>query len=161
MLCSVVKWCWSRLAGGVVTWDAYELFRTGEHGMVETEGATSLEHANANVTAQIRTWLETHLQLSFLSVLIRMHEQRLYSISLIFWRPSRPMENQMVWEAGNCQDWQAGGRSNMQTLARVSMEVIRVGQRAYNSFPLRWLSSNCSIVLRMQQAISSSHISGR
>lgn len=30
VLCSVIKWCWSRLPGGVVTWDAYELFRIGE-----------------------------------------------------------------------------------------------------------------------------------
>ncbi|EPS26981.1 hypothetical protein PDE_01921 [Penicillium oxalicum 114-2] len=30
VLCSVLKWCWSRLAGGVVTWDAYELFKVGE-----------------------------------------------------------------------------------------------------------------------------------
>lgn len=35
MLCSVVKWCWSRLAGGVVTWEAYELFRVGEQGKAE------------------------------------------------------------------------------------------------------------------------------
>ena len=27
-----MKWCWSRLAGGVVTWEAYELFRVGEQG---------------------------------------------------------------------------------------------------------------------------------
>ncbi|KAF2869419.1 hypothetical protein BDV95DRAFT_629991 [Massariosphaeria phaeospora] len=30
VLCSIIKWCWSRLPGGVVTWDAYELFRIGE-----------------------------------------------------------------------------------------------------------------------------------
>ncbi|PTU17532.1 hypothetical protein P175DRAFT_0540424 [Aspergillus ochraceoroseus IBT 24754] len=30
VLCSVLKWCWSRLPGGVVTWDAYELFKVGE-----------------------------------------------------------------------------------------------------------------------------------
>ncbi|KAL2063786.1 hypothetical protein VTL71DRAFT_5591 [Oculimacula yallundae] len=30
VLCSVVKWCWSRLPGGVVGWEAYELFKTGE-----------------------------------------------------------------------------------------------------------------------------------
>ncbi|MCJ1352458.1 MAG: hypothetical protein MMC33_002442 [Icmadophila ericetorum] len=30
VICSVMKWCWSRLAGGVVTWEAYELFRIGE-----------------------------------------------------------------------------------------------------------------------------------
>ncbi|KAH7379234.1 hypothetical protein DE146DRAFT_761425 [Phaeosphaeria sp. MPI-PUGE-AT-0046c] len=29
-LCSIIKWCWSRLPGGVVTWDVYELFRIGE-----------------------------------------------------------------------------------------------------------------------------------
>lgn len=28
-----MKWCWSRLPGGVVTWEAYELFRVGEQGM--------------------------------------------------------------------------------------------------------------------------------
>lgn len=32
VLCSIVKWCWSRLVGGVVTWEAYELFRIGEQG---------------------------------------------------------------------------------------------------------------------------------
>ncbi|KAI9751447.1 MAG: hypothetical protein M4579_006057 [Chaenotheca gracillima] len=30
VLCSVMKWCWSRLPGGIVTWEAYELFRVGE-----------------------------------------------------------------------------------------------------------------------------------
>lgn len=33
VLCSIMKWCWSRLPGGVVTWDIYELFRVGELGM--------------------------------------------------------------------------------------------------------------------------------
>ncbi|KAK2781134.1 hypothetical protein FQN52_001781 [Onygenales sp. PD_12] len=30
VLCSIMKWCWSRLPGGVVTWEAYELFKVGE-----------------------------------------------------------------------------------------------------------------------------------
>ncbi|KAF7507959.1 hypothetical protein GJ744_009856 [Endocarpon pusillum] len=30
VLASVMKWCWSRLPGGVVTWETYELFRIGE-----------------------------------------------------------------------------------------------------------------------------------
>ncbi|KAK2734332.1 hypothetical protein FQN57_001699 [Myotisia sp. PD_48] len=30
VLCSVVKWCWARLPGGIVTWEAYELFKVGE-----------------------------------------------------------------------------------------------------------------------------------
>ena len=29
-----MKWCWSRLAGGVVSWEAYELFRVGEQGKI-------------------------------------------------------------------------------------------------------------------------------
>jgi Domain of unknown function (DUF1708) len=29
-----MKWCWSRLPGGVVTWEAYELFKVGEIGTV-------------------------------------------------------------------------------------------------------------------------------
>ncbi|KAF3911681.1 hypothetical protein AA313_de0203247 [Arthrobotrys entomopaga] len=30
VLCSIMKWCWARIPGGVVSWDTYELFRTGE-----------------------------------------------------------------------------------------------------------------------------------
>ncbi|KAI1006150.1 hypothetical protein K3495_g2070 [Podosphaera aphanis] len=30
VLCSIIKWCWSRLSGGVVGWEAYELFKMGE-----------------------------------------------------------------------------------------------------------------------------------
>ncbi|KAK1970633.1 DUF1708-domain-containing protein [Colletotrichum sublineola] len=30
VIAGVVKWCWSRLSGGVVGWDAYELFKVGE-----------------------------------------------------------------------------------------------------------------------------------
>ncbi|KAI0839095.1 DUF1708-domain-containing protein [Hypoxylon sp. FL0890] len=30
VISGVLKWCWSRLPGGIVGWDAYELFRVGE-----------------------------------------------------------------------------------------------------------------------------------
>ncbi|KAH6619549.1 hypothetical protein B0J18DRAFT_247732 [Chaetomium sp. MPI-SDFR-AT-0129] len=30
VIAGVVKWCWSRLPGGVVGWDSYELFKVGE-----------------------------------------------------------------------------------------------------------------------------------
>jgi len=30
VLCSIVKWCWSRIPGGVVSWSVYEGFRIGE-----------------------------------------------------------------------------------------------------------------------------------
>jgi hypothetical protein len=30
VLCSVLKWCWSRLPGGVVSWPVYEAFKIGE-----------------------------------------------------------------------------------------------------------------------------------
>ena len=32
VLSGVAKWCWGRLQGGVVGWDAYELFKIGEGG---------------------------------------------------------------------------------------------------------------------------------
>lgn len=35
VVCGVLKWCWSRLQGGVVGWDAYELFKVGESGMAD------------------------------------------------------------------------------------------------------------------------------
>ncbi|TLD34070.1 hypothetical protein PspLS_01344 [Pyricularia sp. CBS 133598] len=31
VISGVIKWCWARLQGGVVGWDAYELFKVGEH----------------------------------------------------------------------------------------------------------------------------------
>ncbi|KAK5992756.1 Morphogenesis-related MSB1-like protein [Cladobotryum mycophilum] len=31
VIAGVVKWCWSRLPGGIVGWDAYELFKVGEY----------------------------------------------------------------------------------------------------------------------------------
>ncbi|KAH7321274.1 hypothetical protein B0I35DRAFT_210861 [Stachybotrys elegans] len=31
VIAGVIKWCWSRLAGGVVGWDAYDLFKVGEY----------------------------------------------------------------------------------------------------------------------------------
>ncbi|ROW07828.1 hypothetical protein VMCG_03567 [Cytospora schulzeri] len=30
VIAGVIKWCWSRMSGGVVGWDAYELFKVGE-----------------------------------------------------------------------------------------------------------------------------------
>ncbi|KAF2674455.1 hypothetical protein BT63DRAFT_449446 [Microthyrium microscopicum] len=30
VLCSIMKWCWARLPGGVVTWETYELFKSAE-----------------------------------------------------------------------------------------------------------------------------------
>lgn len=32
VLVSIMKWCWSRLPGGVVTWETYDLFKQGETG---------------------------------------------------------------------------------------------------------------------------------
>ncbi|KAH9892073.1 DUF1708-domain-containing protein [Xylariomycetidae sp. FL2044] len=31
VISGVLKWCWSRISGGLVGWDAYELFKVGEH----------------------------------------------------------------------------------------------------------------------------------
>lgn len=32
VLCSIMKWCWARLPGGVVTWETYDLFKAAESG---------------------------------------------------------------------------------------------------------------------------------
>jgi hypothetical protein len=32
VLISVMKWCWARLPGGIVTWETYEMFKVGEKG---------------------------------------------------------------------------------------------------------------------------------
>ena len=61
VLCSVVKWCWSRLQGGVVSWEAYELFKVGESG---TEISFSTSRLLL-ITSQTRIWLETHLRLLY------------------------------------------------------------------------------------------------
>lgn len=34
-----MKWCWSRLPGGVVTWEGYELFRVGERGTTSLQAS--------------------------------------------------------------------------------------------------------------------------
>lgn len=39
-----MKWCWSRLTGGVVSWEAYELFKVGE------QGQTPRPHGETNLT---------------------------------------------------------------------------------------------------------------
>ncbi|KAK7750102.1 hypothetical protein SLS62_007970 [Diatrype stigma] len=43
VVCGVLKWCWSRLEGGVVGWDAYELFKVGESGMIDNLDITSVD----------------------------------------------------------------------------------------------------------------------
>ncbi|OAP63662.1 hypothetical protein AYL99_02889 [Fonsecaea erecta] len=41
VLISVMKWCWARLPGGVVTWEVYEAFRVGEKDSSFTRDAFS------------------------------------------------------------------------------------------------------------------------
>ena len=41
VLCSILKWCWSRLPGGVVTWPVYEGFRLGENESLIARNAFS------------------------------------------------------------------------------------------------------------------------
>ncbi|PMD61832.1 DUF1708-domain-containing protein [Hyaloscypha bicolor E] len=56
VLCSVVKWCWSRLPGGVVGWEAYDLFRVGEQdsNMARDSFATFIPlSVDSNARAQI------------------------------------------------------------------------------------------------------------
>lgn len=39
VLCSILKWCWSRIPGGVVTWSTYEGFRMGEQASLMARNA--------------------------------------------------------------------------------------------------------------------------
>lgn len=32
VIIAVMKWCWARLPGGVVTWEVYQAFKIGEKG---------------------------------------------------------------------------------------------------------------------------------
>ncbi|KAI9828630.1 MAG: hypothetical protein M1832_001733 [Thelocarpon impressellum] len=60
VLCSVIKWCWSRLPGGVVTWEAYELFRVGEQG----QQAQAQAQAQAQNSDMARDAFATFIPLS-------------------------------------------------------------------------------------------------
>ncbi|KAF1355012.1 hypothetical protein BDV97DRAFT_288504 [Delphinella strobiligena] len=41
VLCSILKWCWGRMPGGVVTWSTYEGFRMGEQDSLMARNAFS------------------------------------------------------------------------------------------------------------------------
>ena len=41
VLCSILKWCWTRMPGGVVTWTTYEGFRMGEQASLMARNAFS------------------------------------------------------------------------------------------------------------------------
>lgn len=56
VIIAVMKWCWARLPGGVVTWEAYQGFKVGERGK-KRESALRLIGSN---TAQTRVLRETH-----------------------------------------------------------------------------------------------------
>lgn len=57
-LCSVIKWCWSRLPGGVVTWDVYELFRIGESD-------SNFARQSFEMFVPISTESKAHMQIIF------------------------------------------------------------------------------------------------
>lgn len=40
VIIAVMKWCWARLPGGVVTWEVYQAFKIGEKGKVASVSAT-------------------------------------------------------------------------------------------------------------------------
>ncbi|KIW07959.1 uncharacterized protein PV09_01860 [Verruconis gallopava] len=42
VLVSIIKWCWSRLPGGVVTWETYDLFKQGETDSKMSKNAFSV-----------------------------------------------------------------------------------------------------------------------
>lgn len=64
ILCSILKWCWSRMPGGVVTWPVYHGFSLGERGSYSALNTSLRQRANSN--CQTRTWQGTPSIPSFL-----------------------------------------------------------------------------------------------
>lgn len=58
VISGVIKWCWSRLQGGIVGWDAYELFKVGEQGTdrVAKPAPEKTRLTNDGGNIQILTW---------------------------------------------------------------------------------------------------------
>jgi hypothetical protein len=63
-LCSILKWCWSRLPGGVVTWDVYELFRIGEAGKSSAQENSLLDELTIPDSNLARHAFDTFIPLS-------------------------------------------------------------------------------------------------
>ena len=124
-----MKWCWSRLAGGVVTWEAYELFRVGEQGMASNRTGLA-----ALIRAQIPTWRAMPLLPSSHSVWNPMREPRSFSTSLTSWLRSPPMERQTAWVDGNYRDLQGGGHSISLMPRLASMGVTDPGRGSSISY---------------------------
>jgi hypothetical protein len=58
-----MKWCWSRLPGGVVTWEGYELFKVGERGMLPRSHVT-LSKADGTDSRYARDAFKTFIPMS-------------------------------------------------------------------------------------------------
>lgn len=67
-----MKWCWARLPGGVVTWEAYQGFRVGEKGGLFHTGVFE----RLTDIYQIPDTLEIPSIPSFLSVSNPKHEYK-------------------------------------------------------------------------------------
>lgn len=59
-----MKWCWSRLPGGVVTWEAYELFKVGEQGTLGPFGSVNLTDTAATDSDLARDAFNTFIPIS-------------------------------------------------------------------------------------------------
>ena len=132
VLCGVMKWCWSRLPGGVVTWEAYELFRVGEQGTIDLGARSQWVLTGFDQTP---TPLEMPLRPSFPSALIPTPEPRSSLISSISWRRLLLMVKRTEWEDASCPGWPAGGHLGITTRRMALREGINHGQ---GSFPSDW-----------------------
>ena len=121
-----MKWCWSRLPGGVVTWEAYELFKIGEHGKIASPKPLN---AGAKTLLQIPALRLTHSTHSFLLVLVQEPDPKSSLTTLTFLRQLQHMAKSMVLVDVNYQDMLPGGLLNLQTAVMVSRVATRPGYK--------------------------------
>lgn len=126
VLASVLKWCWSRLQGGVVSWDAYELFKIGELGKLPRQGSIS-HSANAS-PPQTRSSPEIPSKPLFPLVLRVTLGSTLFLASLSSLLQLPPMARQTDSVASSSPAWLLGGPLSKGTQAMGLTEVTKPGK---------------------------------
>lgn len=120
----MMKWCWSRLPGGIVTWEAYELFRIGEQGRLPI---WSFGRA-CSFSLQIPRMRGTPLQHSYLLAWYQMREPKSFLTFSTCLRRLRRMGKTMEWGGGSYPDLEDGGLSNILIHRVASTGVTELGK---------------------------------
>jgi hypothetical protein len=115
-----MKWCWSRLPGGIVTWEAYELFKIGEQGKI----SPCMIETWANPVIDSNTARDAFATFIPISVANDARTKIIFDFFDLMAATARQME----WEGSNCHDLADGTLSSKWTRATALKEVTRLGQ---------------------------------